>query len=334
MADRKKYSYETSRQAFDDVVRRNQELDDMKYESKYGDSINATLGDVARGRKFEYEGASDPTYQYAKRQYENSGAKAMRDTQAQSAALTGGYGNSFGQVAGQSVYNDYMSKAAGLLPEFEETAYKRHQNEQNERYNYLNALLGLDSTDYGRFSDDVSRRQNGVNNAMGLYDALYSGEIDSRNFDYQRQRDSVGDNQWERQFGYQQQRDSVGDNQWERQFAASRTSGTSSGSSGTSRTSSSGGTGSSETDVKKMQSGDKKYFQSEMSGLTNSVDLYNYAADLLKRGYSDADVESLLVQAGVRNPAMFMYTAGKVQSYGVPGMNYSSNQSTVHDNRR
>lgn len=37
-------------------------------------------------------------------------------------------------------------------------------------------------------------------------------------FEYQQQRDAVGDNQWQMQFDYGKERDTVGDRQWQKQF--------------------------------------------------------------------------------------------------------------------
>ena len=37
-------------------------------------------------------------------------------------------------------------------------------------------------------------------------------------FDYGKERDTVGDTQWQQQFGYQQERDKVGDTQWQKSF--------------------------------------------------------------------------------------------------------------------
>lgn len=37
-------------------------------------------------------------------------------------------------------------------------------------------------------------------------------------FEYQQQRDAVGDNQWQMQFDYGKERDTVGDQQWQKQF--------------------------------------------------------------------------------------------------------------------
>ena len=110
--------------------------------SGYQGVINALLADIA-GAKFTYSAKDDPRYALA----EEYAEKAMKNQMAESAALTGGYGNSFGAAAGQQVYDDYMEGAADNL---EDRAYSRFQDEQNDRYQRLNALIGLEGTAYNR----------------------------------------------------------------------------------------------------------------------------------------------------------------------------------------
>lgn len=110
--------------------------------SGYQGVINALLADIA-GAKFTYSAKDDPRYALA----EEYAEKAMKNQMAESAALTGGYGNSYSAAAGQQVYDDYMEGAADNL---EDRAYSRFQDEQNDRYQRLNALIGLEGAAYNR----------------------------------------------------------------------------------------------------------------------------------------------------------------------------------------
>lgn len=114
--------------------------------SGYQGVINALLADIA-GAKFTYSAKDDPRYALA----EEYAEKAMKNQMAESAALTGGYGNSYSAAAGQQVYDDYMEGAADNL---EDRAYSRFQDEQNDRYQRLNALIGLENTAYSRRKDE------------------------------------------------------------------------------------------------------------------------------------------------------------------------------------
>lgn len=108
----------------------------------YQGVINALLAEIA-GAKFTYSAKNDPRYALA----EEYAGDAMKNQMAESAALTGGFGNSYGAAVGQQVYNDYMDEAAGNL---EDRAYSRFQDEQNDRYQRLNTLIGLEDTAYDR----------------------------------------------------------------------------------------------------------------------------------------------------------------------------------------
>lgn len=62
-----------------------------------------------------------------------------------------------------------------------------------------------------------------------------------KNYDYQQQRDSISDSQWQKTFDYQKQRDAVSDSQWQKQYELSKkasASRTSSSSKSTSKSSS------------------------------------------------------------------------------------------------
>jgi guanine deaminase len=53
------------------------------------------------------------------------GQQAMRDTMGQAAALTGGYGNTYAQQAGEQAYAAYLSRLNDVLPELYGEAYNR-----------------------------------------------------------------------------------------------------------------------------------------------------------------------------------------------------------------
>lgn len=84
---------------------------------------------------FRYDLTQDPLYQQYKEQFMSQGKMAMQDTMAQAAAMTGGYGNSYAQTAGQQMYNQYLGKMNDIVPELYDAAYRRYQNEGSDIYN-------------------------------------------------------------------------------------------------------------------------------------------------------------------------------------------------------
>lgn len=103
------------------------------------------------GRKpFSYDAASDPVYQQYKDLYTQQGKMAMEDSMGQAAALTGGYGNTYGQAVGQQQYNDYMQKLNGIIPDLENSAYSRWQAEGSNlmnRYNMVEQQVQTEKAD-------------------------------------------------------------------------------------------------------------------------------------------------------------------------------------------
>ena len=59
---------------------------------------------------FSYDLNGDMLYQQYKDQYTTQGKLAMMDTMGQAAAMTGGYGNSYAQTAGQQAYQGYLQQ--------------------------------------------------------------------------------------------------------------------------------------------------------------------------------------------------------------------------------
>ena len=81
------------------------------------------------------------------------------DTQGQSAALTGGYGNSYGVTAGQQAYQDSLGNLANAVPQLQQMAWEQYQQGQNDRRNNLEALSKMDAQEYARWADEQEQYQ-------------------------------------------------------------------------------------------------------------------------------------------------------------------------------
>ncbi len=124
---------------------------------------------------FSYDPEKDSLYQHYKEQYLNLGRLAMEDTVGKAATLTGGYGNSYAQTAGQQSYEAYMQQLAGVIPELYDRAYDRYtaegeamykeavayENQRKQAYNDLEALLknGYSPTDGELTAAGMTRAQ-------------------------------------------------------------------------------------------------------------------------------------------------------------------------------
>ena len=152
--------------------------------------LDALYAALTGRQPFRYRAEEDPLYRSYADRYVQNGRMAMRDTMGSAAALTGGYGSSYGQAAGQQQYDEYLRLLSEALPELYGMAYQQYLDEGaalRERYDLS----------YQRREDELSRRQ--------------AAEAAA----YQRERDAVADERYRseqlsraEQQRYKQQQDS------------------------------------------------------------------------------------------------------------------------------
>ncbi len=161
---------------------------DAAYTGPYDQQLQDLYRSITERKPFEYAADDDAMYQQYKERYMQLGQQAMRDTLGQAADLTGGYGSSYAQAAGQQQYDQYMLGLNDKASELYAQAYQRYRDEGSDaRQNY--ALLGdLADRDYGRWGDEYARRLNdytlGLDEAAAMaqygdfsgYAALYGPE--------------------------------------------------------------------------------------------------------------------------------------------------------------
>ena len=210
------------------------------YTSPWQTQLDETLNKILNREKFSYNLNGDALYQQYKDQYMLQGQQAMMDTMGQAAALTGGYGNSYAQTAGQQTYQGYLQQLNDRVPELYQLALDQYNREGQDLYNQYGLYADREQQDYGRYRDQVSDYNTELDRLTE--DARYQGEqdygkfMDAYNMAYGQHRDQVSDwqneqaradedywNQYNRDYGqysdnrnlsYQQNRDQVSDNQW------------------------------------------------------------------------------------------------------------------------
>ncbi len=94
-------------------------------------TVNRILKEMG---SFSYDPDSDPLYTQYKKQYEAEGLKASEDIAGRAAALTGGYGNSYGGKIAADKRAEYGELSAHKAEELEEKAYKRHKDNIDSLY--------------------------------------------------------------------------------------------------------------------------------------------------------------------------------------------------------
>lgn len=113
------------------------------YGGSYDEDINRVYGEITNRQPFSYDVDGDALYQQYKDRYTQNAKMSMKDTMGQAAALTGGYGSSYGQAVGQQAYDRTMQGLTDMIPTLEQNAYQKYQDQGNalkDQYSMLNSM--------------------------------------------------------------------------------------------------------------------------------------------------------------------------------------------------
>ncbi len=147
------------------------------YQSRYSEQISSLYEQIMNRPGFSYHANSDPLFQQYRNQYIREGIRAMQDSTGISAALTGGYGNSWAGTAGYQAYAEYLKALNDKLPELENRAQERYSKEGETLHGKMNLLMNLDNREYGWYRDAMNDWQ---------FDAKLA--LEQKKFDLQAQK--------------------------------------------------------------------------------------------------------------------------------------------------
>lgn len=165
---------------------------------KYESEIEDILDEIGNYGPFEYDLMDDPMYQQYRDSYIREGKRAMEDTAAQTAAMTGGYGSTYGATAAQQSYDRYLEGLNDVVPQLEQTAYGRYRDELGDLYNQMGALQQEESRLFNQYAAERGFSQadrdfayNAMLAAMGQNN--YENEFDRGIFESDRDFDFNAD---------------------------------------------------------------------------------------------------------------------------------------------
>lgn len=227
-----------------DVVNQAQQaLDDHKgkkpgeYSSQWKDSMDEIMGQIQNRDPFQYDPGKDPMYLQSMNRYQEMGRQAMMDTMGQASAMTGGYGNSYAQNAGQQSYQRYLQSLSDQLPRFQQMALDRYRAIGDDLYRKYGMMSDREKEDYSRYQVELSHYNSELDRLQGIYDREqdrdYNRFTDQQAFDYQRYlddlnrqqqaaRDQLEQERLEAAQAYQAERDKIKDAQWQAEFDEDR----------------------------------------------------------------------------------------------------------------
>lgn len=108
---------------------------------------------ITNRQGFSYNAKDDPLYQSYSDRYVQNGRMAMKDSIGQSAALTGGYGSSYSQTAGQQQYNEYLRSLSEVLPELYSMAYQQYGDQGDALQQQYDNAFARNQDEYQRGRD-------------------------------------------------------------------------------------------------------------------------------------------------------------------------------------
>lgn len=247
------------------------------YVSPFADRLNALYEKVMSRPAFQYDFNADPIYQHYNDRYTLNAKRAMQDTMANAAALTGGYGNSYAQMAGQQEYARTMQGLNDVIPTLYNDAWNRYQQEGQDMLEQLQLTQGMDEAEYGRHRD-------ALNDYYTRLNYLYGAAEDAYNKDYALYQDALNKWQADRDYYYGKTQDDLAQENYEAAQAGKSSGGSSGGGS------SSKGSGGSSNGSGKDTTKDTAKDESSDSG---SSDVYNIfeARRIINNIYEEYGIE-------------------------------------------
>ncbi len=123
------------------------------FKSSLDDDLMAIYSKIVNKGKPVYDINGDELYKMYKDQYINNGRLAMEDTIGQSAALTGGYGNSYATGAGYQAYQRYLEGLNDVVPQLYDRYMDNYNRDTEELYNQYQMTKGLRDDEYDKYID-------------------------------------------------------------------------------------------------------------------------------------------------------------------------------------
>lgn len=176
---------------------------------RYEAEIQGLLSDISNRKGFSYNMNEDPMYQQYRDQYVREGQRAMKDTAAQTAALTGGYGSTYGAIAAQQGYDNYLAGLNDRVPQLEQMAYGRYTDELADKYNQLGAYQAEENRLYGQYMDALGQYNTDRNFAFGSMQAAMDQNNHENEFDRSLFESDRNYGLTEEQWKFQQQQQAI-----------------------------------------------------------------------------------------------------------------------------
>lgn len=183
--------------------------------------VDQLVGTIMNQKPFSYDAESDPTFSAYKKAYLREGDRATANALAQASAMTGGVPSSYAIGAAQQAGNYYAGQLADKVPELEQQAYGRYQDEFGRQLNTLGALQNDRAQEHSEWQGDF-------NNLMALLGGYqtqdqieYGRQQDEKNWQLTQQQfqNQLEQQEWDKMFAQAQFTQQQRQNMWDNAFA-------------------------------------------------------------------------------------------------------------------
>lgn len=184
---RREFSTSGDTDEYYDLMKEAEENRPDPFKSRYEGTIQTILDGILNGNPERFDVNKDANYQalynqYAQ-QFQNQASRGMRDTMGAMQAATGGYGSTAATAAAGQAYDRTMEGLNDRNMQLMQLAYQMYGDAQNDRYNQLGAVTGLDNTDYARYRDTVGDWMNDRAYYANQYQNFFGNDMNQYQFD-------------------------------------------------------------------------------------------------------------------------------------------------------
>ena len=188
MADEKKQILSDA--VYDNALAAAQSGTRPTYAGSFENQLNDIYNKIENREKFSYDVNADPLYNAYKDKYVQQGKMAMQDTMGKAAALTGGYGSSYGQQVGQQTYNAYLQNLSDVIPQLYGMAQQQYESEGNRLKDLYSLTANQRDTEYNRYQNELSEFNYNQELARQQEQKDYERQVYAENLAYQKQQDA------------------------------------------------------------------------------------------------------------------------------------------------
>ena len=130
------------------------------YSNTYGEQVRSLQEQLTNRSPFTYSIDKDALFRQYRDRYQSLGRKALEDTMGRAQTMTGGYGNSYAQTAGQQSYQAYLGELSEVTPKLYAQALERYKQEGQDLQSRYDAAKAMEQEEYSRHQDalDAYRR--------------------------------------------------------------------------------------------------------------------------------------------------------------------------------